>query len=207
MLKIFSFTLLIISFVLFSCAKSDDDSSSNISSNYPESTSGATASGTITIGSDTISGTYASVCGTSSDSSAPSDSTYLGFVVVVTSSTSYTRELNYYTDSACTAATLSLGWYWNNDNVSIGDASGSDYKMTYTQDNITFMAKTTAGETHIENSWSSISLDVEVGTAKVLNSGIQMYNLIRVSGGKLYIGNESSSAYPSAGGEMQYVKQ
>ena len=200
--------IMILSLVLLSCAKKDDsDSSSNISSNYPESTSGATASGTITIGSDTISGTYASACGTSSDSSAPSDSTYLGFVVVVTSDTSYTRELNYYTDSACTAATLSLGWYWNNDNVSIGDASGSDYKTTYRQDNQTFMAKTTAGETWIEAAWSGISLDVEVGTAKVLNSGIQMYNLIRVSDGKLYFGSESTSAYPSTGGEAEYVKQ
>ena len=208
MLKIFSFTLLIISFVLFSCAKSDDDSSSNISSNYPESTSGATASGTITIGSDTISGTYASACGTSSDSSAPSDSTYLGFVVVVTSSTSYTRELNYYTDSACTAATLSLGWYYNNDNVSIGDASGSDYKVTYTQLNQTFLAATTAGKTHLDGIFSSCcSVDVTVGTAVVITTNTALYNLIRVSGGKLYIGSESSSAYPSTGGEANYDKQ
>jgi len=30
---------------------------------------------------------------------------------------------------------------------------------------------------------------------------------IRVSGGKLYIGSESSSAYPSTGGEANYDKQ
>ena len=111
MLKIFSFTLLIISFVLISCAKKDDDSSSIYIPTYATSTSGATASGTITIGSDTISGTYASACVTSSDSTAPSDATYLGFVAVVTGDTSYTRELNYYTDSACTATAFSLGWY------------------------------------------------------------------------------------------------
>ena len=199
--------IMILSLVLLSCAKKDDSSSSSSTTTYATSTSGATASGTITIGSDTISGTYASACVTSSDSSTPSDATYLGFVAVVTGDTSYTRELNHYTDSTCTATAFSLGWYFNNDNVSIGDASGSDYKTTYRQDNQTFMAKTTAADTYITALWSAFSIDFEVGTAKVLDTNTQMYNLIRVSDGKLYLGDESSSAYPSAGGEMQYVKQ
>ena len=204
MLKIFSFTLLIISFVLISCT-SDEESSSGYSPSYATSTSGATASGTITIGSDTISGTYASVCGTSSDSSAPSDSTYLGFVVVVTSSTSYTRELNYYTDSACTS--LSLGWWYVNDNGSIGDVSGSDYKIAYTQINQTLLASTTTAETFIEDALSNIALDVTVGTNKVISTNFPMYNLVRVSGGILYMGTESTSSYPSTGGEAQFIKQ
>ena len=207
MLKIFSFTLLIISFVLISCAKKDDSSSSSTTT-YTTSTSGVTASGSITIGSDTISGTYATACVSSADSSAPSDATHLGFVIVVTSDDSFTRETNYYKDSTCTADTLSLGWYYNNDNVTLGDASGSDYKVAYMQDNQTYMAATTAGKTHIDGILSSCcSVDITVGTATVITSNIAMYNLIRVSDGKLYFGSESTSAYPSTGGEAEYVKQ
>ena len=120
MLKIFSFTLLIISFVLISCAKKDDDSSSS-STTYTPSKSGVTASGTITVGGASVSGTYASICADASPLSAkPSDTAAFGFVIVVTGSSSYTKEMNYYTDSACTS--LSIGWYFNYDNVTVGDA-------------------------------------------------------------------------------------
>ena len=208
MLKIFSFTLLIISFVLISCAKKDDGSSSSTTTTYTTSTSGVTASGSITIGSDTISGTYATACVSSADSSAPSDATHLGFVIVVTSDDSFTKEINYYKDSTCTPSSHSFGWYYNNDNVSIGDASGSDYKVTYTVLNQTFLAATTAGKTHIDALLSSCcSVDITVGTATVITSNTAMYNLIRVSGGKLYIGSQSGSAYPSTGGEANYDKQ
>ena len=54
MLKIFSFNLLIISFLLISCSKSDDDSTSSTAT-YPTSASGVTASGTMS----GVSGTYA----------------------------------------------------------------------------------------------------------------------------------------------------
>ena len=198
------FPIMILSFVLLSCAKKDDDSKT--ATTYSTSKSGATASGTITIGSDTISGTYATACFSSSDSSAPSDATMIGFVAVVTGDQKFTRETNFYTDSACTS--LSLGWYYNNDNVTLGDASGSDYKVDYIQDNQTFMAATTAGKTHIDGIFSSCcSVDVTVGTATVITSNTALYNLIRVSGGKLYIGSQSSSAYPSTGGEANYDKQ
>ena len=98
MLKIFSFTLLIISFVLISCAKKDDSSSSSTPTTYTTSTSGVTASGSITIGSDTISGTYATACFSSSDSSAPSDATMIGFVAVVTGDQKFTRMWEFYLD-------------------------------------------------------------------------------------------------------------
>ena len=101
MLKILSYNLLIISFVLISCAKKDESSTTTSSTTYATSKSGVTASGSITVGSDTVSGTYATVCiDASSVSAKPSDSTHFGFVIVVTGSSTFTRELNYYTDSA-----------------------------------------------------------------------------------------------------------
>ncbi len=211
MLKIFSFTLLIIPFVLISCS-SDDDSSSSSTTTYGSSTSGATASGSITIGSDTISGTYASTCNASSGfSSAPSDSTHAAFVIVVTGDDNFTKELNFYTDSTCTSSVLSAGWYFNNDNVTIGSAAGSAYQTTYTQENFTILANTTAGETYYEAMFTSLSMDLTVGTPSVYTTGTTQYNLIQVSVlndvQNLYLGDPSTSSYPSTGGQFAYVKQ
>ena len=204
MLKILSYNLLIISFVLVSCAKKDESSTTTSSTTYATSKSGVTASGSITVGSDTVSGTYATVCiDASSVSAKPSDSTHFGYIVVITGSSTFTEELNYYTDSACTS--LSLGWYDNYTSVVVGDASGSDYKVTYTQANYTFFAKTTAGETYIESKFAG--LDVTVGTESVITLGIPFYNLIKVSGTNFYIGIKSLAAYPSEVMSMAYVKQ
>tara|TARA_B100000809_G_scaffold113668_1_gene112175 strand:+ start:278 stop:757 length:480 start_codon:yes stop_codon:yes gene_type:complete len=159
----------------------------------------------MTVGSETLSGTYATVCSDASSLSAkPSDSTHIGFVIVVTGSSTFTRELNYYTDSACTS--LSLGWYFNNTSAVLGDLTGSDYKVAYTQANQTFLAKTTAGETFIEDLFGA-GLDVTIATPYVATSGVTYYNLIKVSGTNLNFGTESPQAYPSSSGAATYVKQ
>ena len=212
MLKIFSFTLLIIPFVLISCAKKEDSSSSTPTYTYATPTSGATASGTITLGNYSISGTYATVCFSASDSSAPTDATHIGFVAVVTGNDNYTLETNFYTDSTCTADTLSLGSYSNMDNVTDQGPTASDstanQKVTYVQRNLTFMAKSTAAYTFITAQWSAYSIDFEVDVLKVLSSGLSYYNLIKVADdGSLSFGEPSSSAYPSTVGSSTYVKQ
>ena len=167
---------------------------------YATSTSGVTASGTMS----GQSGTWATVCAdASSVSSKPSDTTHIGFVIVITGSTTFTREINFYTDSACT--NLSLGSYYNNTNFVEGDTSGSDTKISYTQA-LTFMAKTTAGETFIEAMLGSI--DVTVDTAYEKSSGVPMYNLVKESSGdNFYFGAESYEAYPSTAGDVEFVKQ
>jgi len=214
MLKIFSFTLLIIPFVLISCAKkSDDGSSSSSTTTYASSASGATASGSITLGNYSISGTYATACFSASDSSAPTDATHIGFVAVVTGNDNYTLETNYYTDSTCTADTLSLGSYSNMDNVTDQGPTASDStaneKVTYVLRDLGFMAKSTAADTFVTNLWSTYSLDFEVDVLKVLSSGNPYYNLIKVTGtgGDVYFGEADSSAYPSTVGSNKYVKQ
>ena len=211
MLKKFSFTLLIISFVLISCAKKDDDSSSSTTT-YASSASGATASGSITLGNYSISGTYATVCFSASDSSAPTDATHVGFVAVVTGTDNYTLETNYYKDSTCTADTLSLGSYSNMDNVTDQGPTASDStaneKVTYVLRDLGFMAKSTAADTFVTNLWSTYSLDFEVDVLKVLSSGLSYYTLIKVADdGSLSFGEPSTSAYPSTVGSNKYVKQ
>ena len=219
MLKIFSFTLLIISFVLISCAKKDEDSTAATATTYATSTSGATASGTITLGNYSISGTYATVCFSASDSTVPTDVTHLGFVVVVTSSDSYRREINYYKDSTCTADSLSLGWANKMDNVTDQGPTASDStaneKVTYTEVEQVFLATTDAADTFITAQWKAAGLDIdfEVGTAKVLTTGYFNYNLIKVQDdgssddGSVYFGEQSTSAYPSTVSSSKYVKQ
>lgn len=203
MLKILSYNLLIISFVLISCAKKDESSTTTSSTTYATSKSGVTASGSITLGSDTVSGTYATECIGASSLTKPSDTTHVGYLIVITGSSTFTKERNFYTDSACTS--LSLGWYNNYTSVVVGDASGSDYKVTYTQANRTFFAKTTGGETYIESVFEG--LDVTVGTASVITLGIPFYNLIKVSGTNFYFGEGEILAYPSELNSITYVKQ
>ena len=212
MLKIFSFTLLIIPFVLISCAKKDDDSKTATATTYTTPTSGATASGTITLGNYSISGTYATVCFSASDSTVPTDVTHMGFVAVVTSSDSYRRETNYYKDSTCTKDSLSLGWYYKMDNVTDQGPTASDStaneKVTYVLRDLGFMAKSTAADTFVTNLWSTYSLDFEVDVLKVLSSGNPYYNLIKVADdGSLSFGDPDRSAYPSTVGSSTYVKQ
>jgi hypothetical protein len=199
--------------VIGACSKSEDDSSSSSTTTYASSASGATASGTITLGNYSISGTYASACFSASDSSAPTDATHIGFVAVVTGNDNYTLETNYYTDSTCTADTLSFGSYMNIDNVTDQGPTASDStaneKVTYVLRDLSFMVKTTAADTFATALWSAFSIDFEVDVLKVLSSGLSYYNIIKVTGtgGDVYFGDPDRSAYPSTVGSNKYVKQ
>ena len=228
MKSILYWSVLIVSIavIVSSCAKSDEsktastdntnssseDSSSTPTYTYATPTSGATASGTITLGNYSISGTYATFCFSASDSSAPTDATHIGFVAVVTGNDNYTLETNFYTDSTCTADTLSLGSYSNMDNVTDQGPTASDstanQKVTYVLRDLGFMAKSTAADTFVTNLWSTYSLDFEVDVLKVLSSGNPYYNLIKVADdGSLSFGEADRSAYPSTVGSSKYVKQ
>ena len=108
--------------VLFytSCAKEENKESSSSSSGSVTSSSGATASGSITVGSATASGTYSSVCVPFSGSGLSSDTQSVGNVFIITGNNSAQAETNYYTDSSCG----SLGGYFVShfDNITIGSA-------------------------------------------------------------------------------------
>ena len=207
MLKIFSFALLIISFVLISCAK-DYGSSSSSTTKYTPSKSGVTASGTMTIGSYSVTGTYASLCADASSlSSKPSDTVAFGFALVITGSTSFTRELNFFTDAECTSH--SAGWYFTNDNVTDQGAltSGGDvYKISFNQVNQKLLANTTAAKTFFDDLFGS-GMDLTVGTTYVGTTGVTYYNLVKSSGTSIYYGNPSGTTYPTDSPEAEYIKQ
>ena len=205
MLKIFSFTLLIISFVLISCAKKDDDSSSS-STTYTPSKSGVTASGTITVGGESVSGTYASICADASSLSAkPSDTAAFGIVIVITGDNAFTRELNYFTDAKCTSH--SGGWYFTNDNLTDQGASSTgtdDRKISFNQVNQKLLANTTAAKTFFD---ALLGMDLTVGTTYVGTTGVTYYNLVKSSGTSIYYGNPSATTYPTDSPEAEYIKQ
>ena len=152
MKKIIFWTALIsvLGLLIGACAKRDDDTTATP---FTVSCDDTTASGSITIGSDTVSGTYLVQTWTDSSLSrlatgCTATTTYYGSPTgtqsvlikrVVTSSTSFADYVGYYSDTACTSR---LGYVENRySNVSVGDqVSGLDnssgrpssgYKVTY----------------------------------------------------------------------------
>ena len=116
--------------ILTSCSK--DEESTTAASTSVTST---TASGSITVGSETLSGTYVSECNTTGFAANaglglfPSDVKSGKTVIVVTSDTTFSDEMFMFTDTSCStpSATIKNG----RDNVTVGVASGSYYLVTY----------------------------------------------------------------------------
>ena len=117
--------------LLGSCAKKDETTAAAAST----SVTSTTASGSITVGSETLSGTYVSTCNTTvfaaiaGISIFPADIKSGKTVMVVTSDTTFSDEMFMFTDASCStpSATIKSG----RDNVTVGVASGSYYLVTY----------------------------------------------------------------------------
>ena len=210
MLKIFSFTLLIIPFVLISCATSDDDSSSSTCTAATETT----ASGSITVGSVAFAGTYDTACQTSlvaaylAASLVPTDTKSYKFRYVVTGSDSVSEELFFYSDTAC--STLVFSNKSGRTSVAVGDASGSDYKVTYKSSSHKELVLSDAAETWREATYSNLNLSVDFTQGCVRESsgsGSEYKNLWNVTSTTLKVGNDSKDDYPSSVDNTDYTKQ
>ena len=175
-----------------SSAKRDDDEATAA---FVESCDDTTASGSITIGSDTASGTYivltgndfynsrpATGCNATTDHhGSPTGTQSVLQKKIITSSTSFVDHESYYSDTACTSR---LGYIDKKySNLSVGDqVSGLDsssgrptsgYRVTYNPDCAKIMGDTDAAAAALNNSWSS-DLKLELlttGTEKVLSLG------------------------------------
>jgi len=182
-------------------------------------TSSTTASGSITVGSVTMSGTYVSACNTSGVAAAvsggyfPSDIVANRDVLVVTGNDNVSQESHFYTDTTC--STLSgyskNGW----DNFTVGDASGEFYKVTYQELGYKNKAGTAVWEAFYENYFSTnnitasgTTIDLVVGTEyDVGGSGSSYMNLFFVSSTIVRLGEGSTSSYPTAMDSLEMVKQ
>ena len=116
--------------IIISCAKKDSSTP-----NTSTSTTSTVANGSINVGSETLSGIYASSCTTTfvdlfiSLGAMPSDSKSYKTVYVVTGDTTFSDETYLYSDTSCRSNTMIMkdGLV----NLTVGDASGSNYKVTY----------------------------------------------------------------------------
>ena len=196
--------------LLGSCAKDDDTAASTTSSCATDTT----ASGSITVGSETLSGTYVSECNTTQFAAAagtqlfPSDVKSGYTVIVVTSDTTLTEEFLMYTDTSCSTPTLSYKQV--RDNVTVGAASGSNYLVTYNADSIKIKPSTEVAETHIETYATNVGLSwaLTVGTESSFSDSGSLYmNLWSVTSTTIETGDGDKDTQPTAMDSMVMTKE
>mgnify|MGYP001017282151 CR=1 FL=1 len=183
--------------LLGSCAKKDDATAA-----ASTSVTSTTASGSITVGSETLSGTYVSTCNTTAFAAAaglygifPSDIKSGKTVMVVTSDTTFSDEMFMFTDTSCStpSATIKNG----RDNVTVGVASGSNYLVTYASSTYKVQADTTVAETHLEAfllTATGSAVDLTVGTEHSMSgSGNTYKNVWSVTSTTIQTGEEEDN--------------
>ena len=170
----------------------------------------STASGSITVGSETLSGTYATSCITAavselvSSNSLPSDTKALGWLFVVTGNDNVTEELNGYTDTTCTTKNFHTNLMY--DNVSVGSTSGSNYQVIQFNNEVSLLGNTTDADNWLENAYS-VTLTVGTEYIKTSSSSIKYYGLWNLSGTTFQRALHSTSAYPTELWSIPYTKQ
>ena len=193
--------------ILGSCSSVEEETSS-----APWLTS-TTGSGSITVGSETLSGIYATDCVTSNISTivsmglAPSDTLALRWVFVVTSDTSVSDESYTFSDTSCSNVASYIKQ--ESSSVSVGEASGSNYKVTFTDSKLRQMVSSTAAETYWETVYSNAgaNIDLTVDEEYSATSSSSRYNLWYVTSSTFQDGSDSSSEYPSSVGSTVYTRQ
>ena len=149
--------------LLGSCAKKDDDTTA-----ASTSVTSTTASGSITVGSETLSGTYVSTCNTTAFAAVagtrifPSDIKSGKTVMVVTSDTTFSDEMFMFTDTSCStpSATIKSGY----DNVTVGVASGSYYLVTYDTEYFKVTAHTAVAQDNLTAALITNISDIDLTT-------------------------------------------
>ena len=200
--------------LLGSCAKKEDSTTAaaaaGVCTTCDPLTSTTTAAGSITVGSATLSGTYATSCFTDasdfSEGSAPSDMKSYGYLFIVRGNDNVTEETNYYTDSTCSTK----GYTKKNvyDNVTVGSASGSNYQVALMYKQIKILVTTTDSETWVDGIYGG-SVDFVVDTEKILTvsaSSQQKYNLWNVSATTFEMGDNGANYSTELNG-VKYTKQ
>ena len=199
--------------LLGSCAKKEESTTAaaaGVCTTCDPLTSTTTAAGSITVGSATLSGTYATSCFNDasdfSEGSAPSDMKSYGYLFIVRGNDNVTEETNYYTDSTCTTK----GYTKKNvyDNVTVGSASGSNYQVELIYKQIKILVTTTVSEAWVDGIYGG-SVDFVVDTEKILTvsaSSQQKYNLWNVSATTFEKGQFGNN-YSTVLNGVKYTKQ
>ena len=212
MKKLIFWMVLIVGIVVLlgSCAKKDDDSTTTAAA-----VTSTTASGSITFGSETLSGTYVSACSNNpviatvaALGALPSDLVAMRNVLVVTSDTSISEETHAYSDATC--STLSYYSKDGNTSFTVGDASGDNYKVTYTETTFKMKVGTTAAETWWEALYLAVGATVNLTVDTELSgsgSGKNELNLFNVTSTTVTIGDDDNETQPTAMDSQVMTKQ
>ena len=191
-----------------SCAKKEEEAASTTSC-----ATDTTASGSITVGSETMSGVYLSPCWTGFADIAgqqifPSDVKSGNTVVVVTGNTAISEEILMYTDTAC--STPSMTWKQGRSEFTVGSASGSNYAVTYKDATVKILPSTDAAKSHMETFATASGLSSVTFTkgseTSVTSSGNTKYNLVLVTSTTVKTGDADDNATPSELDSMVMTK-
>ena len=207
MKKLLFWMVLIVGIVALigSCAKKEESTTTTAAA-----VTSTTASGSITVGSETMSGTYVSPCYSGAEVAAgasagqlPSDLLAMRDVLVVTSDTSISEETHAYTDTTC--STRSYYSKDGNTSFSVGVASGDYYKVTYTETSFKALVDTTAAETFWE---ALLSTGLTVGTEYSSGGSLKNeLNLFSVTSTTVQHGDDDNATYPTAMDSQVMTKQ
>jgi len=210
MKKLLFWIVLIVAVVLLgSCAEKEESTTA-------VAVTSTTASGSITVGSETLSGTYVSPCWSggglvatfASSGALPSDSVAIRNILVVTSDTSISEEMYVYADATC--STTSYYSKDGNTSFTVGDALGDYYKVTYTETTNKFIAGTTAAKTWWEAMFlaAGLTIDLTVGTeVSGSGSGKNLLNLFSVTSTTVQHGEDDNATQPTEMDSQVMTKQ
>ena len=183
MKKIIFWTALISVVTLFigACAKRDDTTITATAV-----TCSTTASGSITVGSDTVSSSYLMFTGPSNapgcialtNAGFPTGTQSLSQQRIITSSTSFVDYVGYFSDTACTTGISYM--YNKSSSLSVGDnvtgldtsqgAPSSGYRVTYKSDCTTAKGETDAGTEKLNFRYSNTGVYLTTGTEKTFST-------------------------------------
>ena len=215
MKKLIFWMVLIVGIVALigSCAKKEDGSTATTATTATTYVSTDTAaSGSLTVGSETMSGTYASACNTSvnimiAGGYLPSDAKAWGGVVVVSGNDNLTQETVSYTDTSCTSVSHRIRTIY--DNITVGSASGSNYPLTMDKAAQGFLVATTTAETWLEAMFLN-QINLTVGTetyGEYTGSTNPRYGLISLTSTTLTWADVDDSVVTSSDGALSLTKQ
>jgi hypothetical protein len=183
MKKIIFWTALIsvVAFFIGACAKRDDTAITATTV-----TCSTTASGSITVGNDTVSSSYLMYTGPSNapgciamtNAAFPTGTQSLSQQRIITSSTSFVDYVGYFSDTACTtgisymynkSSSLSVVSQVTGLDTSQG-APSSGYRVTYKSDCTTAKGETDAGTEKLNFRYSNTGVYLTTGTEKTFST-------------------------------------
>ena len=191
-----------------SCSKDDEEESTTTPTTSGSTT---TATGSISVGSESLTGSYSSSCLTTdrtgttvpSSSDLPSNTKALKYYLIVTSSSSVEFSEYWYSDASCSTSNVSMAELWTS--FSVGAASGSNYKITYTLYSSSYTPYDTTAKTLLDTAFTTTTT---IGTAHTVIENTSLKNIIYVSSNSVKIGpsNSSASDYPSSVYDTEMTK-